>query len=75
VTPWIKEAGYLAQVEHPSLGTYWRHAPPYVFSETPGRAGANIFLGEHTRSILAELGYGPETIAQLEREGVVVCHA
>ena len=37
---------------------------PAVRREPPG-------LGQHTAEVLADLGYGPEDIAALEREGVV----
>ena len=68
--PFVKEQGFIREVEHPSLGRYWRHGPPWAFSETPGDAGPNIYLGEHTRAILRELGYDGEAIAQMEADGV-----
>ena len=69
---WTREAGILVETEHPSLDRYWRQGPPFNFSETPGAAGPNIFLGEHTRQIMREVGYDDATIDDLERAGVVV---
>jgi crotonobetainyl-CoA:carnitine CoA-transferase CaiB-like acyl-CoA transferase len=58
--------------EHPSFGgRYWRHAPLIGFSETPGSAGPVCVAGEHTRAILAELGYGDSEAAELRAANVV----
>ncbi|MEE9285343.1 MAG: CoA transferase [Dehalococcoidia bacterium] len=70
--PWAKEAGLLVETEHRSLGRYLRQGPPFTFSLTPGAAGPNIYLGEHTRQILQELGYDDGAIDELERAGVAV---
>ena len=40
-------------------------------SETPGRVAAGCLVGQHTRTILAELGYSPEAIQALEAQQVV----
>jgi crotonobetainyl-CoA:carnitine CoA-transferase CaiB-like acyl-CoA transferase len=42
-----------------------------VFSETPGRVGPSCLRGEHTRSVLAGLGYSATEIEELERTGAV----
>ena len=47
-------------------------APPVKFSRTPTRIRQRApMLGEHTESILAELGCKPETIADLKQRGVI----
>ena len=62
----------VAPVEHPSLGgRYWRPAPAVDLSATPGAAGPFVEAGEHTRAILAELGYDDATIEELRQAGVV----
>ncbi len=70
--PFVKEQGFTREVKHASLGRYWRHGPPLTFSDTPGVVGPNTFLGEHTRSILKELGYSEEAVAQMEAAGTAV---
>jgi crotonobetainyl-CoA:carnitine CoA-transferase CaiB-like acyl-CoA transferase len=62
----------MVEVEHESFGgRYWRHAPLITFSATPGEAGPHCELGQHTRSILDELGYDADAIAALREADVV----
>jgi crotonobetainyl-CoA:carnitine CoA-transferase CaiB-like acyl-CoA transferase len=63
--PALKEAGLVAEVEHPALGRLLRAAPPVAFSETGTRVAAGCVAGQHTRAILAELGYSEEQVATL----------
>jgi crotonobetainyl-CoA:carnitine CoA-transferase CaiB-like acyl-CoA transferase len=67
----ILETGLAADIEHPLFGTIRRHGPPAMLSETPGRVAAGCLRGQHTESILAELGYTPEQISGLEGNKVV----
>ncbi len=69
--PVLRETGLVAEVDHPSFGRIVRHGLPVRLSETPGRLAPGCLLGQHTRSILEELGYGPERITELEQEQVV----
>lgn len=69
--PVLRETGLVVEVDHPSFGEVLRHGLPVTFSETPGRAAAGCVLGQHVDSILAELGYQPERIAQLKKQQVV----
>jgi crotonobetainyl-CoA:carnitine CoA-transferase CaiB-like acyl-CoA transferase len=67
-----KAIDMMTTAEHPSFGgTYWRYAPLLHFSKTPGVAGAFCEFGEHTRAILAELGYSNDEMAELKANGVV----
>jgi crotonobetainyl-CoA:carnitine CoA-transferase CaiB-like acyl-CoA transferase len=69
----IRAAGLLADREYPGLPRPAPLAPtPVDLSETPGRFRHRApQLGEHTDTILAELGYGAEDIAALRAKGVV----
>ena len=69
--PVLKETGLVAEVDHPFFGRLLRHGLPVQFSDTPGRLAAGCTLGQHTRALMAELGYSPERIAELEERGVV----
>lgn len=69
--PFVKEAGFWREVSHPALeGPYWRHGTVWTFSETPGRVGPMNYIGEHTQSILEELGYGDSDVQRLKEQGV-----
>lgn len=64
--------GMMTKSEHPSFGgTYWRHAPVLGFSSTPGRAKPFCEKGEHTRRILAELGFDDEEMTKLKKGDVI----
>jgi crotonobetainyl-CoA:carnitine CoA-transferase CaiB-like acyl-CoA transferase len=64
--------GLVVPTEHPSLGgKYWRYAPVIRFSDTPGQALPYCEKGEHTRAILAGVGFADEEINRLKDEGVV----
>jgi crotonobetainyl-CoA:carnitine CoA-transferase CaiB-like acyl-CoA transferase len=70
--PPIRERVVIQQ-DHPRGGTMPGLANPVRFSLTPiGRYGPSPLFGEHTRSVLAELGYSDQQIAKLEADGVVV---
>ena len=67
----ILASGLAADIEHPLFGTIRRHGLPALLSETPGRIAPGSLRGQHTEPILAELGYTPEQIAELEEKLVV----
>ena len=62
------------EVEHSELGPVRTVGFPVKFSETPGSVvrGAPL-LGEHTREVLAELGYTDSQVDDLVRDGAVLC--
>lgn len=46
--------------------------PPVKFTDTPSTIRRRPpLLGEHTKEILREIGYGDETIAELMRKRVI----
>lgn len=62
----------MARSAHASFGgTYWRHAPVVGFSLTPGKGRAFCEKGEHTQSILRDLGYDDAAMAEL-KDGEVI---
>src|SRR5262249_36780425 len=69
----IRQAGLLIETDYPGVARRVPLAPtPVDLSETPGRFRERApTLGEHTDSILAELGYSPAQITALREKGVV----
>jgi crotonobetainyl-CoA:carnitine CoA-transferase CaiB-like acyl-CoA transferase len=57
---------------HPSLGEVAFHGNPLRFSDTdPRQRPLAPQLGEHNREIYAEIGLGPQELAQLAEKGVI----
>ena len=60
-------------VEHPTEGTLRLIGFPVQFSETPGRLyRLPPRLGEHSRELLAELGFGDSELQAMQQEGVFI---
>jgi crotonobetainyl-CoA:carnitine CoA-transferase CaiB-like acyl-CoA transferase len=67
-----KAIDIMSETEHSAFGgKYWRYAPLLRFSKTPGVGGPFCEFGEHTRAILAELGYSDSEMEKLKESGVV----
>ena len=69
--PEMKATGLMVEVEHPTFQRYWRYGPGVTFSDCASVMGSNTYPGEHTASILAELGFDEAAIADLARRGIV----
>ena len=70
--PQVRHRGLIAELEHPTEGTLKQIAPTVKLSATPGEMRLPPpRLGEHTRDVLAAIGYSDEAIAQLARDGVI----
>jgi len=64
--------GLVTEYEHPLLGRVRQFGNLISFSDTPGRQErAAPMLGQHTREILAELGYDDTAAEDLRARGVV----
>jgi crotonobetainyl-CoA:carnitine CoA-transferase CaiB-like acyl-CoA transferase len=72
--PTLTENDGLVDLPYAPLGSVRMLANPIRLSGTPTeRCGPPPLLGEHTRAVLTEVaGYSNETIAELEREQVVI---
>jgi crotonobetainyl-CoA:carnitine CoA-transferase CaiB-like acyl-CoA transferase len=67
---WLVASGLLRPAEHPAYPPYWRLPPKVTFSGSEPRLGAAAACGEHSRSILRELGRSDEEIDALIAAGV-----
>ena len=65
------EAGYTVLADSPIFDEHRRLAPLPRFSRSKVKADAGCTIGEHTDSILAEIGFDPERIAELREKGIV----
>ncbi len=69
----VEASGMLPRVDHPEIPDYRDIAMPLRWDgERPETTRVPPGAGEHTREILAELGYGDEQIAALVADGIVV---
>lgn len=71
--PQVQALGMLAPVDDPDLGPIRMPAPLFRMSETPGSIRwTGRALGADSDEVLEEAGLGPERIAELRQQGVVV---
>ena len=56
---------FVDEVEHPIYGSHPRLGPLVHFSRTPGVSRAGCTIGQHTRSVLEEIGYSNDRIEAL----------
>ena len=69
--PQSRELGLIADVVHPVLGSHWRHGATVELSESPPALREANVNGQHTRAILAEIGYTEAETASLKERGIV----
>ena len=68
--PHIRAVGLVQSMEHPTEGTIRLAGPPARWSRTPPAIGGPPpNLGEHTREVLAEAGFGEAEIDAMIEEG------
>jgi crotonobetainyl-CoA:carnitine CoA-transferase CaiB-like acyl-CoA transferase len=72
----FKRRGWVASYQHPFVGRLDQIGLLFDLSATPGRVqGPPLIVGQHSREILAELGYSTEQIAELCKDCVLAWSA
>jgi crotonobetainyl-CoA:carnitine CoA-transferase CaiB-like acyl-CoA transferase len=72
--PQVHAREMVVEVDHPRAGRTKALGLPIKFSETPGEiTRAAPLLGQHTREVLAGLGYSAADIDRLSSEGAIHC--
>ena len=67
-----RERQWIVKYPHPMVGEIGQVGLAFHFSDTPARIqGPPFLVGEHSREILAELGYNEDATAQLMGSGAV----
>lgn len=69
--PHAKANDLSVEVEHPYIGKYLQYGGLVEFSLTPGQYRSSIQVGQHTKPLLRELGYGDEEIEDMGSRGIV----
>jgi crotonobetainyl-CoA:carnitine CoA-transferase CaiB-like acyl-CoA transferase len=63
--------GWIADVEHPTIGEHPRLAPLVAFSRSSTVVKPSALCGAHTDAVLGKLGYDASRIAELRDAGVI----
>jgi crotonobetainyl-CoA:carnitine CoA-transferase CaiB-like acyl-CoA transferase len=70
--PQFAQRHWVVSYQHPFVGKLDQIGLPFELSETPGRIqGPPLVVGQHSREILAELGYSTQLIDELCAECVL----
>jgi crotonobetainyl-CoA:carnitine CoA-transferase CaiB-like acyl-CoA transferase len=67
----VTQNGFVRTVSTDRLGEFWRYGPMVNLSRTPSRVGVGPIRGQHTRSILSEIGYSDSDIDDLYTKQIV----
>ncbi len=71
--PQVRANAYMIDLEHPTIGTYSTSGMPMRFEKgTASVPGPSPGLGQHTRSMLAEIGLDEATTDRLVGGGIVL---
>ncbi len=67
--PLMKARGWVVSYDHPHVGRLDQVGMNFDLSETPGAPGERpLLVGEHTKEILASMGYSEEEMTQMEEQ-------
>jgi crotonobetainyl-CoA:carnitine CoA-transferase CaiB-like acyl-CoA transferase len=70
--PQLEANDMIYTVNHPTRGDIKMLGLPVKLKKTPGKPqGPSPALGQHTKEILLGLGYKPEDIDELEKQGII----
>jgi formyl-CoA transferase len=69
--PSLRATGTIVEVEHPKRGKYLTVGNPIKLSDSPSEVRRAPLLGEHTDTVLTELGFGPEEIVALRAQKAI----
>ena len=69
--PFVAERGGLQSFPHPAKGSYRMVAPPVRCEEEQSPARPAPALGEHTETLLQEIGYDSARIKALKNSGII----
>jgi crotonobetainyl-CoA:carnitine CoA-transferase CaiB-like acyl-CoA transferase len=69
--PVLRQTEMVIEIDHPVFGQIWRAGPALRFSETPSRVAPSCLNGQHTQTILRQLGYDDDAIAKLKADAVI----
>jgi formyl-CoA transferase len=69
--PHLHAREMIVEVEHPVRGKYLTAGNPIKLSASPTTITSSPLLGEHRDEILKELGYTPEEVAGLAKDGAI----
>ena len=68
---WLAGQGLLTPDDHPAFRAFWRLPPKIDFAGEEFRPGPAAALGEHSRALLAEIGYTEQQIGELVAAGTL----
>ncbi len=72
----VRANGFAVDIVHPAFGRYTTSGTPLQFSAAPNpELGPSPAFGQHTREVLAELGFDPSEAESLIHTGVVTANA